>query len=84
MFKKRITRLIILIVSYLFLVGTSWIFPTIHMTNNIFKNIAILLVGQPISIILVVGCIAMFIIFFAFIAYAIVYAVVKWVMKGDK
>nr|DAD56760.1 MAG TPA: hypothetical protein [Caudoviricetes sp.] len=54
------------------------------MGNNIFKNIAILLVGQPISIILVAGCTAMFIIFFAFIAYAIVYAIFKWIMNGDK
>lgn len=84
MFKKRTTRLIILIVSYLFLVGISWIFPTIHMTNNIFKNIAILLVGQPISIIFVAGCIAMFITFFAFIAYAIIYAIFKWIMNGNK
>lgn len=84
MFKKRITRLIILIVSYLLLIGTYWISPTVEMGNNIFKNIAILLVGQPISIILVAGCTAMFIIFFAFIAYAIVYAIFKWIMNGDK
>lgn len=84
MFKKRITRLIILIVSYLFLVGASWMFPTIHMTNNIFKNIAILLVGQPILNMFIAGCIAMVSIFLALLAYAIVYAVVKWVTNGDK
>ena len=84
MFKKRITRLIILIVSYLFLVGASWIFPTIPMTNNIFKNIAILLVGQPILNLFIVGCIAMVSIFLALLAYAIIYAIFKWVTKGDK
>ncbi len=59
-------------------------FPTIHMTNNIFKNIAILLVGQPILNMFIAGCIAMVSIFLALLAYAIIYAVVKWVMKGDK
>ena len=83
MFKKRITRLITSIVSYLFLIGTYWISPTVEMGNNIFKNIAILLVGQPISIILVAGSIAMFIIFFAFLAYAIIYAIFTWIMKGN-
>ncbi|ADM73602.1 hypothetical protein LaPh949_gp044 [Lactococcus phage 949] len=84
MFKKRITRLIISIVSYLFLIGTYWISPTVEMGNNIFKNIAILLVGQPISIIFVIGCIAMFIIFFEFITYAIIYAIFTWIMNGNK
>ncbi|MDN6842812.1 MAG: hypothetical protein L0L94_10825 [Staphylococcus equorum] len=54
------------------------------MTNNIFKNIAILLVGQPILNMFIVGCIAMVSIFLALLAYTIIYAVVKWITNGDK
>lgn len=83
-FKKRITRLIISIVSYLLLIGTYLVCPTIEMGNNIFKNIAILLVGQPILFILIAGFTIGFIAFFIFIFCAIVYQVFEWIMDGDK
>ena len=83
MFKKRITRLIIAIVSYVFLIGTYWIYPTIHMTNNIIKNIAILLVGQPILFIFMVGFNLALVAIFILIACAIVYQIFKWIMEGN-
>lgn len=84
MFKKRITRLTISIVSYLLLVGTYWIYPTIEMGNNIFNNIAILLIGQPILFILIAGFTFGMIAFFIFLCCAIVYRIFKWIMDGDK
>lgn len=84
MFKKRITRLIISIVSYFLLIGTYWIYPTMEMGNNIFKNIVILLVGQPILFILIAGFTVGFIAFFIFLFSAIVYQVFEWIMDGDK
>ena len=84
MFKKRITRLVISIISYLLLIGTYWICPTIEMGNNIFKNIAILLVGQPILFILMTGFTLGLITFFVLLVSAIVYQVLEWIMDGDK
>lgn len=83
-FKKRITRLIISITSYLLLIGTYWICPTMEMGNNIFKNIIILLVGQPILFILIAGFTVGLIGFFIFLFSAIVYEVFEWIMDGDK
>ena len=54
------------------------------MGNNIFKNIIILLVGQPILFILIGGFTIGFIAFFIFIFCAIVYQVFEWIMDGDK
>ena len=84
MFKKRITRLIISIVSYLLLIGTYWICPTIEMGNNIFNNIAILLIGQPVLFILIAGFTFGMIAFFVLLVSAIVYQVFEWIMDGDK
>lgn len=84
MFKKRITRLIISIISYLLLIGTYWIYPTVEMGNNIFNNIAILLIGQPILFILIAGFTVGLIGFFIFLFSAIVYEVFEWIMDGDK
>lgn len=84
MFKKRIARLIISITSYLLLIGTYWICPTIEMGNNIFENIVILLVGQPILFILIGGFTFGMIAFFILICSAIVYRIFKWIMDGDK
>ena len=84
MFKKRITRLIISIVSYLLLIGTYWICPTFQMGNNIFKNVSFLLIAQPILIILfVVFTVSLFLFFVTIFSYA-VYETLKWISEEEK
>lgn len=83
-FKKRITRLIISIVSYLFLLGTYLIYPTFEMGNNIFKNIIMLLIAQPVLItILVVFTIGLLVFFVTMFACG-VYEAIKWISEGEK
>lgn len=55
-----------------------------EMGNNIFKNIIILLVGQPILFILIAGFTVGLIGFFIFLFSAIVYEVFEWIMDGYK
>lgn len=83
MFKKRITRLITVIVSYLLLIGTYWIYPTIHMGNNIFKNITILLIGQPILFMFLIAFNTFIIALLVFITCVIIYQIFTWIMKGN-
>lgn len=84
MFKKRITRLVISIISYLLLIGTYLIYPTFEMGNNIFKNIIFLLIAQPILItLLVVFTLSLFVFFLTMSSYA-VYEAFKWISEGEK
>lgn len=84
MFKKRITKLVISIISYLLLTGTYLIYPTFEMGNNIFKNIVFLLIAQPILITLfVVFTVSLFVFFMTIFSYA-VYEVIKWMGEGEK
>ena len=84
MFKKRITRLTISIVSYLLLIGTYWIYPTFEMGNNVFKNIVFLLIAQPILITLFVVFTVSLFVFFMTIFSCAVYEVIKWIDEGEK